>query len=107
NGERAAQSFGKVSGSANPSSREGRSCGSSPRAILNTRIPARSSTQSAASDSPRHFHRVNISLSDDGSQTRISVVQDNNTTTRELEHSEGGWRLTLNNLKALLEGTRQ
>ena len=62
---------------------------------------------SAASESPRHFHRVTISLSDDGSQTRVSVVQDNNTTTRELEHSEGGWRLTLNNLKALLEGTRQ
>ena len=62
---------------------------------------------SAASGSPRHFHRVSISLSEDGSQTRISVVHDNNATTRELEHSEGGWRLTLNNLKALLEGTRQ
>ena len=61
---------------------------------------------SGASDSPRHYHRVTIKLSDDGTRTRISVVQDNNTTARELEHSAGGWRLALHNLKALLEGAR-
>jgi hypothetical protein len=30
---------------------------------------------------------VTIELSDGGARTRITVVQDNTTTTRELEHS--------------------
>ncbi len=34
-------------------------------------------------------------------------IQDNNTTPRELEHSAGGWRLVLHNLKALPEGARE
>ena len=59
-----------------------------------------------AVDAPKHYHRVTITLSEEGTQTRISIVQDNNVTARELEHAEGGWRLTLNGLKALLEGTR-
>jgi hypothetical protein len=33
------------------------------------------------------------------------VTERDNKTERELAHSEGGWRLALGNMKALLEGT--
>jgi uncharacterized protein YndB with AHSA1/START domain len=62
---------------------------------------------SRVADANARYHRVTIKLSDEGTQTRVSVVQDYNRTARELEHTEGGWRHTLHNLKALLEGTRQ
>jgi hypothetical protein len=54
---------------------------------------------------PSDFHRVTIELSDEGTQTRLSVTELGNTSERELAHSEGGWRLALGNMKALLEGT--
>jgi len=50
--------------------------------------------------------RVTIELSDEGSRTRIVVAEEDHATTRELEHSEGGWRLMLNGLKALVEHAR-
>jgi hypothetical protein len=48
---------------------------------------------------------VTIELSDEGPQTRVLVTERDNKTEREFAHSEGGWRLALGNLKALLEGT--
>jgi uncharacterized protein YndB with AHSA1/START domain len=54
---------------------------------------------------PPENHRVTIELSDEGAQTHLSVTEHGNTTERELAHSEGGWRLALANLKALLEGS--
>jgi uncharacterized protein YndB with AHSA1/START domain len=48
-------------------------------------------------------HRVRIDLTDEQDGTRISVAQDNNATNAILLHAEGGWRLALHNLKALLE----
>lgn len=50
-------------------------------------------------------HRVRIELSDEGTATRVSVVQDNNLTAAAHAHAEGGWRLALNNLKVLVEGS--
>jgi uncharacterized protein YndB with AHSA1/START domain len=49
-------------------------------------------------------HRVTIELSEEGTSTRISVVQDRNLTKAALAHAEGGWRLALSNLKAIVEG---
>jgi len=49
--------------------------------------------------------RVTIELRDDGAQTHLSVSEQNNKTRRELEHSEGSWRMVLHGMKALLEGT--
>jgi hypothetical protein len=48
---------------------------------------------------------VTIELSGDGAQTTLSVTERNNLNTRELEHSEGSWRMVLHGMKALLEGT--
>ena len=50
--------------------------------------------------------RVTLKLSDDGPYTRVSVTEDHHATSRELDHSTGGWRLALHGLKALVEGTR-
>jgi len=58
-----------------------------------------------ASRAPVTYQRVTIELSHEGAQTRLSVTERDNTTERELAHSEGGWRLAFGNLKALLEGT--
>jgi len=52
---------------------------------------------------PDSYYRVAIELFDEGEGTRIELTQNNNTSRKELEHSEGGWRLTLHNLKSLLE----
>ena len=54
---------------------------------------------------PPENHRVTIELSGEGPQTHLSVTEHGNATERELAHSEGGWRLALANLKALLEGS--
>jgi uncharacterized protein YndB with AHSA1/START domain len=51
------------------------------------------------------YHRVTIELSDEGEQTQLSLTEQGNKTERELAHSEGGWRMALGNMKALLEGT--
>jgi uncharacterized protein YndB with AHSA1/START domain len=52
----------------------------------------------------RH-HRVTIELSSVGARTQISVTDEGSTTERERAHADGGWRLALANMKALLEGT--
>ena len=50
------------------------------------------------------YQRVTIELRDEGAQTHVSVTERGNKTRRELEHSEGSWRMVLNVMKALLEG---
>jgi uncharacterized protein YndB with AHSA1/START domain len=59
---------------------------------------------SGAIHPPGAYQRVAIELRDEGAQTNLSVTEQDNTTTRELEHSQGSWRLLLHNMKALLEG---
>ena len=60
---------------------------------------------SRAVRAPESYQRVTVELSDEGAQTLISVTEQDNMTKRELEHSEGSWRLILHGMKALLEGT--
>ena len=54
-------------------------------------------------DKPENYHTVTIELSGDGSQTKVSLSQDNNPTAEEREHSEQNWRMMLDGLKKLLE----
>jgi uncharacterized protein YndB with AHSA1/START domain len=54
-------------------------------------------------DRPENYHTVTFELSGDGTQTLISLSQDNNATEEAREHSEGNWRMMLTNLKKLLE----
>ena len=60
---------------------------------------------SRAVRSPEGYHRVTIELSDEEAHTRISVAEQGSVNDREFEHPEGGWRVLLANMKALLEGT--
>ena len=60
---------------------------------------------SGAAHSLESYLRVTIELSDEGTQTKLSVTERNNMNPRELEHSEGSWRMVLHGMKALLEGT--
>jgi uncharacterized protein YndB with AHSA1/START domain len=60
---------------------------------------------SGASHSRENYLRVTIELSEEGARTILSVTERNNVSKRELEHSEGSWRMVLQGMKALLEGT--
>ena len=60
---------------------------------------------SGAAHSSANYQRVTIELSDEGAETKLSVTERNNMNARELEHSEGSWRMVLHGMKALLEGT--
>jgi uncharacterized protein YndB with AHSA1/START domain len=51
------------------------------------------------------YQRVTIELLDDGGRTHLSVTERANKTKRELDHSEGSWRMVLHGMKALSEGT--
>ena len=54
----------------------------------------------------REQRRVTIELRDSEAQTHVAVTEQGNKNKREFEHSEGSWRMALNAMKALLEGTR-
>ena len=54
---------------------------------------------------PRDHQVVTIELRDVGARTEVSVTERNNKNPREFEHSAGSWRMVLNGMKALVEGT--
>jgi uncharacterized protein YndB with AHSA1/START domain len=53
---------------------------------------------------PRDRQVVTIELRV-GARTEVVVTERNNKNAREFEHSEGSWRMVLNGMKALVEGT--
>jgi uncharacterized protein YndB with AHSA1/START domain len=54
-------------------------------------------------DTPENYHTVTIELSNDGTQTAVSLSQDGNATEEAREHSEKNWIMMLDGLKELLE----
>ena len=54
-------------------------------------------------DVPANYHTVTIELSRQGTQTKVSLSQDNNATDEAREHSEKNWKMMLEGLKKLLE----
>lgn len=54
-------------------------------------------------DRPENYHTVTIELADSGSQTRVSLTQDNNPTEEARAHSETNWTMMLSELKKFLE----
>lgn len=54
-------------------------------------------------DTPDHYHTVTIELSDAGTDTLLSLSQDNNASEEDREHSETNWGMMLTQLKQLLE----
>jgi uncharacterized protein YndB with AHSA1/START domain len=55
-------------------------------------------------DLPENYQTVRYELSAEGDGTRLTIVQDNNATQQDAEHSEQNWKTVLDGLKKLLEG---
>ena len=58
---------------------------------------------SGLADAPENYHTVRISLAEKGTQTILSLSQDNNPTEASREHSEKNWTMMLEGLQKLLE----
>jgi len=43
-------------------------------------------------------------LSAEGSGTRLTIIQDNNATQEEANHSAQNWKFVLDGIKKILEG---
>ena len=54
-------------------------------------------------DLPENYHIVTFELSGKGKQTLVSLLQDNNATEEDREHSEKNWKMMLAGIKNLLE----
>lgn len=50
-----------------------------------------------------NVHQVRIELRPEAPGTRVSAMEDSHLSDAAHAHAEGGWRLALHNLKALLE----
>lgn len=61
------------------------------------------SSLSGVSDTPENYKQVTYELTPVSGGTRLTVIQDNNTTEEERNHSEQNWGLVLAGLKKLLE----
>jgi uncharacterized protein YndB with AHSA1/START domain len=55
-------------------------------------------------DIPENYNTVRYELSGEGGGTRLTIIQDNNATQEDAEHSERNWKTVLDGLKKLLEG---
>jgi uncharacterized protein YndB with AHSA1/START domain len=55
-------------------------------------------------DIPENYKTVRYELSSSAEGTSLTVIQDNNDTRDEADHSEENWNLVLEGLKKLLEG---
>lgn len=58
---------------------------------------------SGRQDLPENYHTLTIELSNTEKQTFVSLLQDNNATEENREHSEENWKIMLDGLKKLLE----
>lgn len=54
-------------------------------------------------NSPENYQTITIELSDKGSQTVVTLSQDNHATDEDRKHSEKNWKMVLDGLKKLLE----
>ncbi len=59
---------------------------------------------SGVPDAPENYHTVTYALAEKGDRTEVTILQDNNSTEAEKEHSEQNWKIVLDNMKKLLEG---
>ncbi|MDD1662291.1 MAG: SRPBCC domain-containing protein [Methanomicrobiales archaeon] len=61
------------------------------------------SSLSGLADTPENYKKVTYELIPEAGGTRLTVIQDNNTTEEERNHSEQNWKMVLEKLKDLLE----
>ena len=58
---------------------------------------------SGAEDVPANYHTLVYELDRQGSQTHLSLSQDNNKSDEEAEHSRANWEKMLGELKRVVE----
>ena len=56
-------------------------------------------------DDPANYHTVRIEVVDEGSVTKVTLIQDNNETAEVRDHSEKNWQAMLDGLKNVVEET--
>jgi uncharacterized protein YndB with AHSA1/START domain len=61
------------------------------------------SSLSGLPDLPENYNTVRYELEPDGDRTMLTVVQDNNATPEDADHSAQNWSTVLDGLKKLLE----
>ena len=61
------------------------------------------SSLSGEADIPENYKTVRYELSATGGGTTLTILQDNNASQEEAEHSEQNWKLVLEGIKKLLE----
>ena len=54
-------------------------------------------------DIPENYHTLTYTITPQGSQTEITLEQDNNATAEAAEHAAGNWNTMLSGMKELLE----
>jgi len=61
------------------------------------------SPMSGLPDMPENYYIVTIQISEIGTDTLISLTQNNNPTEKDKDHSGNNWKMMLEGLKNLLE----
>ncbi len=61
------------------------------------------SPMSGIPDKPENYHKVTVELHEKNKFTEVILIQDNNKTETERDHSEKNWDMMLESLKKLLE----
>ena len=54
-------------------------------------------------DVPENYQTVRYELSSEGDATRLTIVQDNNASQDEADHSAQNWKTVLDGMKQILE----
>jgi len=62
------------------------------------------SALSGLPDIPENYNTIRYELSAEDGGTRLSIIQDNNATQQDADHSAQNWQMVLDSLKKLLEG---
>ena len=62
------------------------------------------SALSGKPDIPENYQTVRYELATEGKGTRLTIVQDNNATQEDANHSAQNWSMVLAGMKKLLEG---
>jgi hypothetical protein len=58
---------------------------------------------SGVPDLPENYKTVQYELANEGSATRLTITQDNNSSAEEAEHLTQNWTMVLEGIKKLLE----
>ena len=62
------------------------------------------SALSGLPDIPENYQTVRYELATEGRGTRLTIVQDNNASPEDANHSAQNWNMVLGGMKKLLEG---